>query len=140
MFDVVRVQPAALIIWHGTQQRPCNSSASRRFVPENMRFRPEDDLIAAVAPAQHGKQVAHCAAGDVDGGLLAHSLGSHGLKALHGGVVSQDVVAHFRLEHGLPHLGCRVGHRVAAQVNCPHASLRIVVGVSLGKPRVCCTL
>jgi len=47
---------------------------------------------------------------------------AHGLQAVHGGIVAEDVVAHFRAGHGLAHRGRRLRDGVAAEVESAHGN------------------
>ena len=81
-----------------------------------------DVLRAAhLAMHAHGHEVAHRAARHEDRRFLPEDLRHGLLQPRDRGVVAEDVVPHLGASHGVAHLLCRPGHRVAPQV--PHRTM-----------------
>src|SRR5690242_5346644 len=61
--------------------------------------------------------VPHGAGGDEERGLHAGDFGGALLQAVHGGVLTVNVVADFSFGHGAAHLGCGSGDCIAAEID-----------------------
>ena len=75
------------------------------------------DLSATGDVGHVRDEVAHRAAGHEEGGCLAGQLGGALFESIDGGVVAEDVIAHFGGGHGTAHLGCRTRDGVAAKID-----------------------
>jgi hypothetical protein len=90
-----------------------------RLLPGNdVGARSGDGLAAPLHVMGHLRhQIGHRPAGHEQGRLLAQELGGPLLEGDDGRIVAEDVVAHFRLVHGLAHCGRGMSDGVAAKID-----------------------
>ena len=119
LHDLLRRHHAGLG-WHRSDLDAANGCRTRRLVVEDVRVGVGDQLLTAVRVDGDSDQVAHRAAGHERGGLLAHPLGGDLHQPVGRGVVTENVVAQWRLDHRQAHLGTGHGHGVGAEIDRCH--------------------
>ena len=117
VLELVQVEGAVGVLAHLPDRGPDDDGMAGLLVFDDVGAGPGDRLLAAAQVAQLRDEVAHRAAGDEEGRLLAEQLGRPLLEGVDGGVVAEDVVAELGLVHGLAHGRRGVGDGVAAEVD-----------------------
>ena len=86
----------------------------------DMRGRCDYDAVAAAGVREQRAGVALHAGSDEQSRLLAEPLGGIGFQLLYGRVILEDIVAHNRAAHRIPHGLGGLCDRIAAQINKLH--------------------
>src|SRR5262249_7562972 len=91
------------------------------FVPDDMRFVADDDLVTRLRQDFETDLVRHRAARHEQRGLFAEQFGDPLLQPVDRGVLAVLVVADRCRRHSLAHPGRRKGHGVGTKVDAVHA-------------------
>ena len=87
------------------------------FVQINVRQLITDHFIARLRMHLDSDLIGHRAAGTEQGGLLAKEFGRLLLQGIDGGILTEDIVPHPRLQHCFEHLAGRLGDGVASNID-----------------------
>src|SRR3954452_23696341 len=101
--NLSRIHPAAVVPWQVLHRRADDHGKVARLVRERMIALAGDDLATARHLRHERHEVAHRAAGYEERRLLARQLRRALLESNYGRVIAEDVVADFRVGHGMAH-------------------------------------
>ena len=116
-FQLVEREFAVVGVANRSEHHAAQCGRTTRLVEIGVGARAEHRLGAARAVHEHRDQVAHRAAGDQQGGFLAHRVRRHRLEPIDGGILAVNVVAQLGARDSLAHFGRRQGDGVATEID-----------------------
>ena len=119
---LVQVQRAIVLKIQGLRLDAAQHRCAAALCPVAMGTLPGDVFVAALAVAEQGEKISLGAGGDEQGRFLAEHFPRQPFETVDRGIFAVNVIANFRIGHGLAHGGGGLGDRVAAQVDSFHVA------------------